>query len=309
MGLAVLPRGEISADLANRLAERGGEDGRACSQYVHPRARLLPAGQSGFRRLSARLDHRGFRSRARRQTAAIASPSSTPSASAGSCPMTSGVSPRTACSGSRRRWSRRCADEFSELVPGNSICGARAGGRSIGWSLNSEREIAFKHSEANGPNWKSGWRFRAALLTRQILGLRGADKAGREADGRDRRTDPERCRSGRSKFIPCGVAGARARRIGQIDARHRAHSNLPGGPGSAALSRRMHVALRSRQPRGSNYVVRKKLFSPWSIKNQDEGKLAAMRARPNTGRSITRPAIRSASGKTFAIMHRHAGGA
>ena len=38
--------------------ERGGEDGRACSQHVHPRARLLPAGQPRIRRLPAR-DHHG----------------------------------------------------------------------------------------------------------------------------------------------------------------------------------------------------------------------------------------------------------
>ena len=47
--------------------ERGVENGGACSQHVHPRARLLSSRQSRIRRLSARDHHRGSRSRARRQ--------------------------------------------------------------------------------------------------------------------------------------------------------------------------------------------------------------------------------------------------
>ncbi len=66
-GSGILPGGEISVDLANRLGERSLEDGRACPQHVHPRARLLSAGQSRIRRLPARDHHRRPRSRPRRQ--------------------------------------------------------------------------------------------------------------------------------------------------------------------------------------------------------------------------------------------------
>ena len=59
-GSGILPSGEISVDLANRLAQRSGEDGRACTQHVHPCARLLPSGQPRIRRLPAWAAYRGL---------------------------------------------------------------------------------------------------------------------------------------------------------------------------------------------------------------------------------------------------------
>ena len=54
-----------------------------------------------------------------------------------------------------------------------------------------------------------------------------------------------------------------------------------------------------------DYVVRKRLLSPWSFNNQGKVQLAAMKAAADEGMIYYSPDDPLGRGKTFAMMHRH----
>ncbi len=54
-----------------------------------------------------------------------------------------------------------------------------------------------------------------------------------------------------------------------------------------------------------DYVVRKRLLSPWSFKNQGEVQLAAMKVAADEGQVYYPPDDLVGRSKTFAMMHRY----
>ena len=54
-----------------------------------------------------------------------------------------------------------------------------------------------------------------------------------------------------------------------------------------------------------DYVVRKRLLSPWSFKNQSKVQLAAMKAAADGGQVYYPPDDSIGRSKTFAMMHRY----
>ena len=54
-----------------------------------------------------------------------------------------------------------------------------------------------------------------------------------------------------------------------------------------------------------DYVVRKRVLSPWSFKNQGGVQLAAMKAAADEGQVFYPPDDPLGRSKTFAMMHRH----
>lgn len=54
-----------------------------------------------------------------------------------------------------------------------------------------------------------------------------------------------------------------------------------------------------------DYVVRKRLLSPWTFKNQNKVQLAAMKAAADEGQVYYPPDNSIGRSKTFAMMHRY----
>ena len=79
----------LSDALVKAIAEQASDDGGAVPEHLHPRHRLLPAGGHGVRRIPARADHRGRRSRTHRQVGLPRGHRCDRSGGAGSCPITS----------------------------------------------------------------------------------------------------------------------------------------------------------------------------------------------------------------------------
>ena len=66
----------------------------------------------------------------------------------------------------------------------------------------------------------------------------------------------------------------------------------------------MHAAVRPQRDNRLKYLVRKRLFSPWSVKNQTGVQLAAMKMAAEHGQVYYPPGDPAERGKAFAIMHR-----
>ena len=255
--------------------ERSVEDGGACAQHVHPRARLLPARQSRIRRLSARDHHRGSRSRARRQPRL-------------SCRLHRRV-PRT-----RNRALRHPAACGGQPAVGAAADGPEACERVFRGPSRARPELGPGDRSGDsvpalaqecGHAARTGLSTRTSpqrLLLRQILGFEEPAKPWTGTIG-------DQAYSG--EIRPIEVHSVRVcRRHGPTDRPNpRSSSNSPrafrADPDQTDYRGGCTLLFDLDKAR-LDYVVRKRLLSPWSFKNQGERATGGDESRGGRGTGL-----------------------
>ena len=302
-GLGVLPKGEISADLANRLAD---EAAKTAEHVLNMSIRALdycpPVNLAFGDYLRALItadfdlvpeDDRGYRVAfidAFRARGII--PFGVPHLAEDSLlweppPM-----------------EGKMLDEFAELVPDDHPGGGAAKwALDLTWSLTSEREIAFRRSDANGRRLKAWLEVPGRALTRQILGFEEPTESGQKRsvmiDGQTLTgvVRPIEVHSVRPCRRTAPDGSVKSTLVIELTQTFRADPDQQRYRGGCTLL----IDLNSRR---LQYLVRKKLFSAWSIQSQTEAQLTAMASAAEHGQVYYPPGDPTGIGQAFAIMHR-----
>lgn len=291
-GSGILPGGEISVDLANRLANEAAKTAdhvlNMCIRALDycPPVNLefgdyLRAIITADRDL-VRDDDRGYRVAfidAFRQRGIVSS----------------GVSHLAEDS---LLWEPPAMDEelldlFSEVLPR----------LDLSWGLAIERKSAFDHSQRNGANlhnWLTDPRDPRRRLLRQILGFEEPVKrwtgviGDQSFSGEIRPIEAHSVRVCR-RSAPDG--SSKSTLVIELTQTFRAEPNQDRHRGGCTL-------LFDLNDNRLKYLVRKKLFSQASVQNQATAQLAAMTSAAVHGQVYYPPQDPAGRGKTFAIMHR-----
>jgi len=184
-------------------------------------------------------------------------------------------------------------DLFSEIIPKLKLT----------WGLTIERRSAFNVSQENGAilqKWLTKPRDAQRRLLRQILGFEEPAKkwTGQIGDqaltGEIRPIETHSVRVCR-RTAPDG--SSKPTLVIELTQTLRADPNQDRYRGGCTL-------LFDLNTRRLNYLVRKRLLSQWSIENQVKVQLAAMARAAERGQVFYPPGDPAGRGKAFAIMHR-----
>ena len=291
-GSGILPGGEISVDLANRLASEAAKTAEHVLNMCIRALDYCPPVNLEFGdflraiitadRDLVRDDDRGYRVAfidAFRQRGIVSygvSHLAEDSLLWEPPPMDEGLSNR-----------------FSEVLPL----------LDLSWGLTTERKNAFDHSRKNGAilqTWLAEPKDPKRRLLRQILGLEEPAKqwTGKIGDqsftGEIRPIETHSVRVCR-RSAPDG--SSKSTLVIELTQTFRAEPNQDRYRGGCTLLFDLSVNR-------LKYLVRKKLFSPWSVQNQTSAQLAAMTSAATHGQVYYPPQDPAGRGKTFAIMHR-----
>jgi subtilisin family serine protease len=188
----------------------------------------------------------------------------------------------------------KLANEFSTVLPE----------LDLRWGMAIDRATAFRLSRKNAgmlKNWLVDPEQPQRLLLRQILGLEEPANPwkgtleGQEYSGEIRPIEVHSvrvCRRSRPDGLPKSTL------VIELTQSVRAgpdHTNYRGGC----------TLLFDLDKARLDYVVRKRVLSPWSFKNQAGVQLAAMKAAADEGQVFYPPDDPLGRSKTFAMMHRH----
>ena len=188
----------------------------------------------------------------------------------------------------------KLANEFSTVLPE----------LDLRWGMAIDRATAFQLSRKNAgmlKNWLVDPEQPQRLLLRQILGLEEPANPwkgtleGQEYSGEIRPIEVHSvrvCRRSRPDGLPKSTL------VIELTQSVRAgpdHTNYRGGC----------TLLFDLDKARLDYVVRKRVLSPWSFKNQAGVQLAAMKAAADEGQIFYPPDDPLGRSKTFAMMHRH----
>jgi hypothetical protein len=171
------------------------------------------------------------------------------------------------------------------------------------WGLTIERQSAFKLSQKNGAilqRWLAEPNDPKRRLLRQILGFeepakRWTGKIGDQSfTGEIRPIETHSVRVCR-RSAPDG--SSKSTLVIELTQTFRAEPNQDRYRGGCTL-------LFDLNDNRLKYLVRKRLFSPWSVKNQAAVRVAAMTSAAIHGMVYYPPGDPAERGKAFAIMHR-----
>jgi len=188
----------------------------------------------------------------------------------------------------------RLLDLFSKVLPELDLT----------WGLTIERESAFKLSRRNGralQTWLTEPHDPERRLLRQILGFEEPAKqwTGNIGDqsftGEIRPIEAHSVRVCR-RSAPDG--SSKSTLVVELTQTFQAEPNQDRYRGGCTL-------LFDLNDNSLKYLVRKKLFSPWSVQNQAKVRLAAMTGAADHGQVYFAPGDPAGRGKAFAIMHRY----
>ena len=189
-------------------------------------------------------------------------------------------------------------DLFEEIIPKLDLT----------WGLTIKRDSAFKVSQANGKmlqKWLtgSGDSRRPLPLLRQVLGFeepvvhRTVTLEGATYTGEIRPIEVHSVRVCR-RSAPDG--SSKPTLVIELTQTFRAEPNKDRYRGGCTLLFDLNG-----DPPPLKYLVRKRLLSPWSFKNQTDLQFAAMRMAAEHGQVFFAPGDPAGEGKTFAMMHRY----
>ncbi|WP_174512591.1 S8 family serine peptidase [Methylocella tundrae] len=173
----------------------------------------------------------------------------------------------------------------------------------LSWGLTIDRKSAFFHSQENGRklnNWLTDPSDPKRRLLRQILGFEEPAKSwtgvigGQSFAGEIRPIEAHSVRVCR-RSAPDGSSTSTL--VIELTQTFRAEPNGDRYRGGCTLLFDLNV-------NGLKYLVRKKLFSSWSVQNQASAQQAAMTSAAENGQVYYPPGDPAGRGKTFAIMHR-----
>jgi hypothetical protein len=185
------------------------------------------------------------------------------------------------------------SDRFSDVIPFLDRT----------WDLAIERQTAFKLSRKNGAilqTWLAEPNDPKRRLLRQILGFeepakRWTGKIGDQSfTGEIRPIEAHSVRVCR-RSAPDGLS--KSTLVIELTQTFRAEPNQDRYRGGCTL-------LFDLNDNCLKYLVRKRLFSPWSVKNQAAVRVAAMTSAAVHGMVYYPPGDPAERGKSFAIMHR-----
>jgi subtilisin family serine protease len=185
-------------------------------------------------------------------------------------------------------------DLFSEVIPELDLT----------WGLTIERRSAFNLSQKNGAilqKWLTEPHDAQRRLLRQILGFEEPAKkwTGRIGDqtftGEIRPIETHSVRVCR-RTAPDG--SSKPTLVIELTQTFRADPNQDRYRGGCTLLFDLNTSR-------LNYLVRKRLLSQWSIENQAKVQLAAMARAAEQGQVFYPPGDPAGRGKAFAIMHRY----
>jgi subtilisin family serine protease len=189
-------------------------------------------------------------------------------------------------------------DLFEEIIPKLDLT----------WGLTIKRDSAFKVSQANGKmlqKWLtgSGDSRRPLPLLRQVLGFeepvvhRTVTLEGATYTGEIRPIEVHSVRVCR-RSAPDG--SSKPTLVIELTQTFRAEPNKDRYRGGCTLLFDLNG-----DPPPLKYLVRKRLLSPWSFKNQTDLQFAAMKMAAEHGQVFFAPGDPAGEGKTFAMMHRY----
>jgi subtilisin family serine protease len=185
------------------------------------------------------------------------------------------------------------SDQFSKVLPS----------LNLNWGLTIERQSAFKLSQNNGAilqSWLAEPNDRKRRLLRQILGFeepakRWTGKIGDQSfTGEIRPIEAHSVRVCR-RSAPDG--SSKPTLVIELIQTFRAEPNQDRYRGGCTL-------LFDLNDNRLKYLVRKRLFSPWSVKSQAAVRVAAMISAAVHGMVYYPPGDAAEKGKAFAVMHR-----
>jgi subtilisin family serine protease len=185
------------------------------------------------------------------------------------------------------------SNRFSEVLPL----------LDLSWGLTIERKSAFDHSQRNGAilqRWLAKGDDLKRRLLRQILGFeepakRWTGKIGDQSfTGEIRPIETHSVRVCR-RSAPDG--SSKSTLVIELTQTFRAEPNQDRYRGGCTL-------LFDRNDNHLKYLVRKRLFSPWSVQNQAKVRVAAMASAAVRGIVYYPPGDPAERAKAFAIMHR-----
>lgn len=177
---------------------------------------------------------------------------------------------------------------------------ALVSGLDLSWGLTTERKAAFDRSQGNGRKMNAWLNSQERALMRQILGFEDPAKSrtvtigDQKISGEIRPIEIHSVRSCR-RSAPDGSSVSTL--VIEITQTFRANPNGQRYRGGCTL-------LIDLNDNGLKYVVRKKLLSQGSIQNFDRAQEAAMRSAAMHGQVFYPPGDPAGRGKAFAMMHR-----
>jgi hypothetical protein len=187
---------------------------------------------------------------------------------------------------------------FSEIVPK----------LNLNWGMTTERKSAFDMSQKNGAilqKWLTGrgGGKRPLPLLRQVLGFeepakrRTVELEGDTYTGEIRPIETHSVRVCR-RTAPDG--SSKPTLVIELTQTFRAEPSQDRHRGGCTLLFDLNDS-----PPSLKYLVRKRLLSPWSFKNQTDLQFGAMRMAAERGQVFFAPGDPAGRGKAFAMMHRY----
>jgi hypothetical protein len=185
------------------------------------------------------------------------------------------------------------SDQFSDILPSLDLT----------WGLTIERRSAFNHSQENGAKlhtWLAKPNDPKRRLLRQILGFEEPAEHWTGKIGDQSFTGEIRPIETHSVRV-CRRSGpdgsSKSTLVIELTQTFRAEPNQDRYRGGCTL-------LFDLNDNSLKYVVRKRLFSAWSMKNQADVRVVAMKRAADHGMVYYPPGDPAERGQAFAIMHR-----